>query len=97
MHTLPCVHIIASLKNGTLYTGVTSNLPKRIWEHENGIVQGFSRKYNVHRLVCFERHDSMEAAILREKQIRKWNRAWKLRLIEEQTPEWNDVHDDICQ
>ena len=89
--------MLASRKNGTLYTGVTGNLLKRVWEHKKGVVAGFSRKYHIHRLVYFERHESMEAAILREKQIKKWNRAWKIRLIEEQNPEWKDLFDVICQ
>ncbi len=88
----PCVYILASQKNGTLYTGVTSNLIKRIWEHKHDQAEGFTQKYAVHLLVYFEQHKDMTAAITREKQIKKWNRAWKLRLIEENNPDWNDLY-----
>ncbi|MDR0672942.1 MAG: GIY-YIG nuclease family protein [Zoogloeaceae bacterium] len=86
----PAVYILASQRNGTLYVGVTSNLVKRIWEHRNNVTDGFSRKYGVHLLVYYEQHASMEGAIMREKQIKKWNRAWKIRLIEEKNPQWRD-------
>ena len=71
----PCVYILASKRNGTLYTGVTSDLAKRVWEHQHNLVEGFSRRYSVHMLVYFEQHDNMEEAIRREKQLKKWNRA----------------------
>lgn len=87
----PAMYILAGRRNGTLYVGVTSDLCKRIWQHKNDMADGFSRKYAVHLLVYFELHDSMEAAISREKQLKKWNRAWKLRLIEEQNPNWDDL------
>jgi len=87
----PAVYIMASKRNGTLYTGVTSDLPRRAWEHQHGLVEGFTKKYNVHLLVYYEYHDSMHSAITREKQIKKWNRAWKLKLIEEVNPNWNDL------
>jgi putative endonuclease len=87
----PAVYILASKRNGTLYAGVTSDLRKRIWEHQNNAVEGFTKKYGVHRLVYFELHDNMNAAISREKQIKKWNRAWKLRVIEQQNPDWEDL------
>ena len=93
----PAVYILASRRNGTLYVGVTSDLIKRTWEHKNGIVQGFTKKYNIHNLVYYELHENMQSAILREKQIKKWNRTWKLRLIEEQNPEWNDLYALLVQ
>jgi putative endonuclease len=87
----PCVYILASRKNGTLYVGVTSSLEKRVWEHRNDVVEGFTKKYRVHDLVYFEAHGSMEAAIQREKQLKKWERAWKIQLIEHSNPEWKDL------
>jgi len=92
---LPCVYILASKRNGTLYTGVTSDLVKRVYEHKNGLADGFTKKYRVHHLVYFELHEDMNAAISREKQIKKWNRAWKLELIETNNPEWKDLYEDI--
>ena len=89
------VYILASQKNGTLYVGVTSNLPARIWQHKQEQVEGFTSKYDVKLLVYFEQHDRMLDAIAREKQIKKWNRAWKLRLIETANPEWRDLFDEI--
>ena len=91
----PATYILASARNGTLYVGVTSNLPKRIWEHQNDQVAGFTKKYGVHRLVYFEVHEEMVEAITREKQIKAWKRAWKLRLIEEQNPAWADLASQI--
>jgi putative endonuclease len=91
----PCVYILASQRNGTLYTGVTSDLIKRVWEHKNDQTEGFTKKHGVHRLVYFEQHEDMSAAITREKQIKKWNRAWKLRLIEEKNPNWNDLYETL--
>ena len=91
----PAVYILASQRNGTLYIGVTSDLIKRLWEHRNNVVDGFSQKYNVHRVVYFEQHVTMENAISRERQLKKWNRAWKLRLIEEHNPEWKDLWPEI--
>ncbi len=92
----PCVYILASKRNGTLYTGVTSDLVKRVWEHQQNLVEGFTRRYGVHALVYFERHNDMEEAIRREKQLKKWNRAWKLALIERQNPEWADLWPTIA-
>ena len=89
------VYILTSKRNGTLYIGVTSNLPQRIYQHKNQQVDGFSEKYNVKQLVYFEQHDNAEGAITREKQLKKWNRAWKLKLIEENNPEWQDLYDLI--
>ncbi|MCL1076618.1 GIY-YIG nuclease family protein [Parashewanella spongiae] len=95
MEKQPCVYILASKRNGTLYIGVTSNLIKRIWEHKNNIVEGFTQKYSVHRLVYFEQHDNMESAITREKQLKAWKRQWKINLIEETNPSWNDLWKSI--
>ena len=92
---LPCVYILASKKDGVLYIGVTSDLVKRSWEHKNNIVEGFTRKYNVHRLVWYETHETMLAAIQREKQLKKWNRDWKINLIEKENPEWCDLYAEI--
>jgi putative endonuclease len=91
----PCVYILASKRNGTLYIGVTSNLVQRIYQHRTDAVEGFTRSYQVHVLVHYELHDAMENAIVREKQLKKWNRKWKLELIEEKNPEWRDLWPDI--
>ena len=90
-----CVYMLASQMNGTLYIGVTSNLMKRVWEHKNGVVPGFTKHYGVDRLVYYEAHDCSESAITREKQLKKWRRAWKIELIEEKNPEWRDLYQDI--
>ena len=87
----PVVYILASERNGTLYVGVSSDLIKRVWQHKNLQVEGFTTRYNVHLLVYFELHADMLAAITREKQIKKWNRSWKIRLIESINPEWRDL------
>ncbi|MEK9145055.1 MAG: GIY-YIG nuclease family protein [Elusimicrobiota bacterium] len=92
----PCVYILASRRNGTLYVGVTSCLIKRIWEHKNDVVEGFTKKYHVHTLVWFEPHGTMESAILREKAIKCWKRLWKLELIEMNNPDWKDLYSEIC-
>jgi len=92
---LPCVYILASKRNGTLYTGVTSDLVKRVFDHKNGLADGFTKKCKIHHLVYFERHEDMYTAISREKQIKKWNRAWKLELIEKNNPEWKDLFESI--
>jgi putative endonuclease len=91
----PAVHILASKRNGTVYIGVTSNLQQRIWQHKGGLIEGFTKRYGVHILVYYELHDSLIAAITREKQMKKWNRAWKLKLIEEKNPQWRDLSDEI--
>jgi putative endonuclease len=91
----PCVYILASKRNGTPYIGVTSNLVKRGWEHRTNAVDGFTKKYGVHILVYYEVHENMISAITREKQLKKWRRAWKLRLIEERNPEWRDLWQEI--
>lgn len=88
-------YIITNKRNGTLYTGVTTDLKKRIWEHKQGDIEGFSRKYGLKTLVWYEIHDDVAEAILREKQIKKWERAWKLRMIEEQNPEWRDLYETL--
>jgi len=93
----PAVYILASRRNGTLYIGVTSNLVKRIWEHKNNLAEGFTKRYSVHMLVYHEHHLTMEAASTREKRLKKWKRAWKLRLIEEGNPHWHDQWPDICR
>lgn len=91
------VYILASKRNGTLYLGVTSDLIKRVWEHKNKLVKGFTEKYGVDKLVYFEMHADAENAVRREKQIKKWNRAWKLRLIEEKNRDWRDLFEDIVK
>jgi putative endonuclease len=91
----PCVYILASRWNGTLYVGVTSDLIQRILEHKNDIVAGFTRKYRVHDLVWFEQHATMASAIAREKAIKEWRRAWKIELIERTNPKWIDLYPDI--
>jgi putative endonuclease len=91
----PAVYILASKRNGTLYIGVTGNLQQRAWEHKNDLVEGFTKKYGVHRLVYYELHEDMMSAIRREKQMKKWNRAWKLELVEMQNPEWEDLWEGI--
>jgi putative endonuclease len=91
----PAVYILASQRNGTLYIGVTSDLVQRDWQHKNDAVEGFTKKYHVHMLVFYELHDDMDSAILREKRLKKWNRDWKLRLIEEKNPDWNDLYPSI--
>ena len=92
---IPCVYILASKRNGTLYTGVTSDLVQRVWQHRNDFVEGFTKKYGVHTLVWYETHPTMESAITREKQLKWWHRKWKLRLIEESNPRWEDLYDEI--
>lgn len=91
----PAVYILASKRNGTLYTGVTSDLLKRIWQHRNKVIDGFTQKYSVHMLVYYELADEMTAAIAREKQIKGGSRAKKLAMIESMNPGWRDLYDDI--
>ena len=91
----PAVYTMASKRNRTLYTGVTSDLTLRASQHKSGLAGGFAKKYGVHMLVYYERHDDMRSAIIREKQIKKWNRAWKLKLIERENPEWRDLSDEL--
>ena len=91
----PCVYILTSKQNGTLYVGVTSDLTGRVWQHKNGIIEGFTKRHGVHRLVWYEVHESMESAIFREKSLKKWNRSWKIELIEEKNPLWMDLYDEL--
>jgi putative endonuclease len=86
-----CVYMLASQRNGTLYVGVTSTLTQRVWQHKEGFVEGFTKEYGTKLLVWFEQHDSAESAIIREKQIKKWNRAW----IEKMNPYWSDLYLEI--
>ena len=95
MNKQPAVYILASKRNGTLYVGVTSDLIKRIWEHKNNIVEGFTKRYNVHQLVWYELHENMESAIVREKVLKDWKRIWKLELIESSNPNWQDLYPTI--
>ena len=95
MNKKPFIYIMASKRNGTLYIGVTSNLPKRVWEHKNYVSKGFTQKYKVHNLVYYEAHASMEAAITREKQMKVHKRPWKCKLIEEFNPEWQDLYEKL--
>ena len=87
----PAVYILASRRIGTLYIGVTSDLVKRVWQHKEDLVEGFTKRYGVHALVYYELHGDMVNAIQREKQMKKWNRAWKIALIEKENPEWLDL------
>jgi putative endonuclease len=91
------VYILSSRRNGTLYIGVTSDLIKRIYEHRKNLVDGFTQRYSVHRLVWYELHNSAESAISREKRIKKWKRDWKLQLIEKHNPSWKDLYESICE
>ena len=89
------VYILASKKNGTFYIGVTDNLVKRVWQHKNKITEGFTYYYDVDKLVYFEQSNDVLSAITREKQFKKWNRDWKIRLIVEKNPDWKDLYNDI--
>jgi putative endonuclease len=91
------VYMLASQRNGTLYIGVTGDLVRRIYEHKNKVHRGFTAEYDVDRLVWFEVYDDPEGAIVREKELKKWRRAWKLRLIEESNPQWLDLYSQISQ
>ena len=91
----PAVYILATGKRGTLYIGVTSNLVARTFQHREHVIDGFTKRYDVTRLVWYELHGTMDTAILREKQLKKWNREWKLRLVSESNPEWKDLWNDI--
>jgi len=89
------VYLLASKKNGTLYIGTTSNLIRRIYQHKNNLSEGFTKKYSVHNLVHYEEYNDVNVAISREKQLKKWNRQWKLRLIEESNPTWHDLYEQL--
>jgi putative endonuclease len=91
----PCVYILASKRNGTLYVGVTADLIKRVWQHKNDIIEGFTKRYRVHTLVWYEQCGTMETAIWREKAIKEWKRAWKIRIIQERNPEWRDLYHEL--
>ena len=95
MSKQPAVYVLANKRNGTLYIGVTSNLMRRVWEHKNDLVEGFTKRYDIHRLVYYELHEAMVLAITREKHMKKWDRAWKLELIEKQNPGWKDLWEEI--
>ena len=95
MRKQPCVYMLANKRNGTLYIGVTSDLPNRTSLHKQDLIEGFTNRYGVHRLVYYEMHDMMSDAIRREKRLKKWNRAWKVRLIESINPEWTDLFDEF--
>ena len=89
------VYIVASRRNGTLYIGMTDDLAKRIWQHRTGVMPGFTKRYGVKMLVWHEQHETRESAFMRERQLKKWNRAWKLKLIEQVNPVWRDLWDDL--
>ena len=93
---LPCVYILASKRNGTLYIGVTSDLVQRVWQHKNDVAEGFTKRYRIHTLVWYETHETMESAITREKALKEWRRAWKIALIEQDNPAWRDLYADVC-
>lgn len=89
------VYIMANKRNGTIYIGVTNNLSNRVWQHKQNVIESFTKKYSIHRLIYFEQHGSIHLAIEREKQIKKWRRQWKLELIERANPGWSDLYDSI--
>jgi len=90
------VYLLASRRRGTLYVGVTNDLLKRVWQHKQGLVEGFTKRYGIKTLVWYEQTDSIESAMTREKQIKKWNRDWKVELIEKNNPQWKDLYEDIA-
>ena len=91
------VYIMANQKNGTLYIGVTGDLLKRVYEHKHNMVKGFTKQYSLHRLVYYEATESIHSAIEREKQLKKWNRQWKIRLIEKMNPRWQDLYNELTK
>jgi len=93
---VPCVYILASRRNGTLYIGVTSDIARRVWEHKSDAIEGFTKRYGVHILVHYEIYATIPDAILREKQMKRWNREWKIRLIQQLNPQWRDLYEDIA-
>ena len=95
MEKIPAVYILANKKNGTLYIGVTSDLKNRIWKHKNNLIKGFSSKYEVNMLVYYEIHNEINSAIMREKQLKKWKRTWKIEMIEKTNYSWRDLFFDI--
>jgi putative endonuclease len=95
MEKMPCVYILAKGSHSTLYTGVTSDLPGRVWQHREGLISGFTQRHAIKRLVWFEQHATIEAAILREKRVKRWPRAWKYDLIHERNPTWRDLAEEF--
>ena len=95
MNRQPCVYILTNERNGTLYTGVTSDLPRRIWEHKTKVVKGFTEKYGLDKLVWYEMHLTMESAILKEKIVKRWKRKYKLKTIEAMNPGWRDLYEEL--
>ncbi len=90
-----CVYMMTNKKDGTLYIGVSNNLARRVYEHKNGLIDGFTKKYHLHHLVYYEPYNDPTGAILREKQMKKWHRRWKIELIEKKNPEWKDIYNEI--
>jgi len=90
------VYMLASRRNGTLYIGMTDNLIQRVWMHRSGVISGFTKQYGVKMLVWYEQHATREAAITRERQLKKWNRGWKIKLIEQMNPSWRDLYDELA-
>jgi putative endonuclease len=90
------VYVLASKRNGTLYVGMTDDLTKRVWQHRNDLIPGFTKRYGVKTLVWYEAHESRESAFVRERQLKKWNRAWKIALIERTNPEWRDLWPEVA-
>ena len=90
------VYILTKARNSTFYVGITSDLKKRVWEHKNGVADGFTKKYGIKTLVYYEVFDDPEQAIRREKRLKKWNRSWKIKVIEEMNPDWDDLYETIC-
>ena len=90
------VYIMAKARNSTFYVGVTSDLARRVWEHKNKVTEGFTEKYEIKSLVYYEIFDDAENAFRREKRLKKWNRTWKMRVIEEMNPDWKDLYEDVC-
>jgi len=89
------VYILASRRNGTLYIGMTDNLIQRVWMHRNGVLPGFTKRYGVKTLVWYEQHETREQALIRERQMKKWNRTWKLETIERTNPAWSDLYENL--
>jgi putative endonuclease len=89
------VYILASQRNGTLYIGTTDNLIQRVWMHRSGVLPGFTKRYDVETLVWYEQHETREQALIRERQLKKWNRAWKLKIIEQMNPAWTDLYESL--
>ena len=90
------VYVLTNSSNGVLYIGVTNNLARRVWEHREELIDGFTKKYHVHKLIYYEQYDDITYAITREKQLKKWNHSWKVDLINSKNPSWKDLYPDIC-